>query len=154
VVEATKHGGFHHGAKIEIEWIQAEDVEGLLAAGRLRDLDGIVIPGGFGERGVEGKIAAAGYARENNNPCLGLCIGMQVMTIDCARSVLGLAGGNSSEFGPQSPHPAIDLLDSRRDITDKGKTMSLGACVAELEPGSKVAQAYGRTVVSEPHRHR
>ena len=84
-----KHAGFHHGAKVEIEWIQAEDVEGLLAAGRLADLDGIVIPGGFGERGIEGKIAAAGYAREHDIPCLGLCLGLQAMTIEFARNVLG-----------------------------------------------------------------
>jgi len=154
VVEATKHGGFHHGAKVEIEWIQAEDVEGLLAAGRLRDLDGLVIPGGFGERGVEGKIAAAGYARENDIPCLGLCLGMQVMTIDYARNVLGLTGANSSEFDPRTPHPVIDLMDSQRDVTEKGGTMRLGAYVAELEEGSKVAAAYGRQVVSERHRHR
>ena len=154
VVEATKHGGFHHGAKVEIVWIQAEDVEGLLAADRLRDLDGIVIPGGFGERGVEGKIAAAGYARDNDIPCLGLCLGMQVMTIDFARNVLGLAGANSSEFDATSPHPVIDLMDSQREVTDLGGTMRLGAYVAELEPGSKVAEAYGKQVVSERHRHR
>ncbi|QXC62023.1 CTP synthase [Aquihabitans sp. G128] len=154
VVEATKHGGFHHGAKVEIVWIQAEEVEGLLAADRLRDLDGLVIPGGFGERGVEGKIAAAGYARENDIPCLGLCLGMQVMTIDFARNVLGLAGANSSEFDASSPHPVIDLMDSQREVTDLGGTMRLGAYVAELEPGSKVAAAYGKPVVSERHRHR
>ncbi len=154
VVEATKHGGFHHGAKVEIVWIQAEDVEGLLAADRLRDLDGIVIPGGFGERGVEGKIAAASYARENDIPCLGLCLGMQVMTIDFARNVLGLAGANSSEFDATTPHPVIDLMDSQREVTDLGGTMRLGAYVAELEPGSKVAAAYGKQVVSERHRHR
>ncbi|MEO6988068.1 MAG: CTP synthase [Aquihabitans sp.] len=154
VVEATKHGGFHHGAKVEIEWIQAEDVEGLLAAGRLKDLDGLVIPGGFGERGVEGKVAAAGYARENDIPCLGLCLGMQVMTIDYARNVLGLAGANSSEFDSQSPYPVIDLMDSQRGVTNLGGTMRLGAYVAELVPGSRVAEAYGKTVVSERHRHR
>ncbi|MCU1496926.1 MAG: pyrG [Acidimicrobiales bacterium] len=154
VVEATKHGGFHHGAKVEIVWIQAEDVEGLLAADRLRDLDGLVIPGGFGERGVEGKIAAAGYARENDIPCLGLCLGMQVMTIDFARNVLGLAGANSSEFDALTPHPVIDLMDSQREVTDMGGTMRLGAYVAELEAGSKVASAYGKSVVSERHRHR
>ncbi|HEY5155922.1 MAG TPA: CTP synthase [Acidimicrobiales bacterium] len=154
VVESLKHGGFFHGAHVEIDWIQAEDVEGLLADGRLRDLDGIVIPGGFGERGVEGKVAAAGYARENDVPCLGLCLGMQVMTIDYARNVLGLTGANSSEFDPQSPYPVIDLMDSQRDITDMGGTMRLGAYVAELLPGSRVAKAYGREVVSERHRHR
>ena len=154
VVEALKHGAFHQGAQVEIDWIQAEQVEGLLAEGRLRDLDGIVIPGGFGERGVEGKIAAATYARENEVPCLGLCLGMQAMTIDFARNVLGLAGANSSEIDPQTPHPVIDLMESQRGVTDMGGTMRLGAYVAELTPGSIVAKAYDREVVSERHRHR
>ncbi|MCD9623139.1 CTP synthase [Rhabdothermincola salaria] len=154
VVEALNHGGFFHGAKAEVEWIQAEDAEGLLADGRLRDLDGIVIPGGFGERGVEGKVAAAGYAREHQIPCLGLCLGMQVMTIEFARNVLGLTGANSSEFDPTSAHPVIDIMDNQRDVTEKGGTMRLGAYVAELLPGSQVARAYGREVVSERHRHR
>ncbi|WP_334144200.1 CTP synthase [Rhabdothermincola sp.] len=154
VVEALKHGGFHHGAAIEIDWIQAEQVEGLLADGRLRDLDGIVIPGGFGERGVEGKIAAATYAREHDLPCLGLCLGMQAMTIDFARNVLGLVDANSSEINPQTPHPVIDLMESQRDVTDLGGTMRLGAYPAMLLPGSRVAQAYGKEVISERHRHR
>ena len=154
VVESLKHGGFHHAAKVEVEWIQAEDVEGLLAEGRLHDLDGIVIPGGFGERGIEGKIAAATYARENDIPCLGLCLGMQVMTIEYARNVLGLTGAHSSEFDPQTPYPVIDLMETQRDVTDKGGTMRLGAYIAELAPGSQVALAYGKEVVSERHRHR
>jgi CTP synthase len=126
----------------------------MLAAGRLRELDGIVIPGGFGERGGEGKIAAAGYARENGIPCLGLCLGLHVMTIDFARNVCGLTGANTSEFDPQTPHPVIDLLESQRDVTSKGGTMRLGAYFAELTPGSTVARAYGERVVSERHRHR
>ena len=154
VVEALKHGGFHHGTDIELDWIQAEDVEGLLADGRLRELDGIVIPGGFGERGIEGKIAAGGYAREHEIPCLGLCLGMQVMTIEFARNALGLEGANSSEFDPASPHRVIDLMESQRDVTEKGGTMRLGAYIAELLPGSRVAEAYGKNVVSERHRHR
>ena len=154
VVESLNHAGIHHGAKIELEWIQAEEVEGLLTAGRLRDLDGIVIPGGFGERGIEGKIAAAGYSRENGVPCLGLCLGMQVMTIEYARNVLGLAGANSSEFDTRTSHPVIDLMESQRDITDMGGTMRLGAYIAQLKPGSRVALAYGEEVVSERHRHR
>ncbi len=154
VVEALKHGGFHHGADVDIEWIQAEEVEGLLAAGRLRDLDGIVIPGGFGERGVEGKIAAAAHARVEGVPCLGLCLGMQVMVIDVARNVAGMSGAHSSEFDPQTPHPVIDLMASQRDVTDMGGTMRLGAYIAELQPGSRVAEIYGREVVSERHRHR
>ena len=100
VVEALKHAGFHHGAKVEVDWIQAEDVEGLLAAGRLAELDGMVIPGGFGARGIEGKIAAARYAREEGVPCLGLCLGLHCMTIEFARNVLGLTEANSTEFDP------------------------------------------------------
>ncbi len=154
VVESLNHAGFHHGADVSIDWIQAEDVEGLLAAGRLKDLDGIVIPGGFGERGIEGKIAAAGYAREHEIPCLGICLGMQVMTVEYARNVLGLTGANSTEFDPTTPHPVIDLMDSQRDVTKKGGTMRLGAQPAMLEPGSIVQRAYGKEVISERHRHR
>ena len=154
VVEACKHGGFHHGAEVQIEWIQAEEVEGLLADGRLRDLDGIVIPGGFGPRGIEGKIAAAGYAREHEIPCLGLCLGLHVMTIDFARNVLGLAGANSSEFDSHSPHKVIDLMDDQREVVDYGGTMRLGVYPARLRPGSKVANAYGEPIVYERHRHR
>ncbi|MCU1503977.1 MAG: pyrG [Ilumatobacteraceae bacterium] len=154
VVESLKHAGFHHGAKVEIDWIQAEDVEGLLAAGRLADLDGIVIPGGFGERGFEGKIAAAGFAREQGIPCLGLCLGLQAMTIEFARNVLGLVGANSSEMDPSTPHPVIDLMHDQRDVTDKGGTQRLGAFYAILEGDSRIASAYGEAVVSERHRHR
>jgi CTP synthase len=154
VVEALKHGGIHHGTQIEVEWVQAEEVEGLLADGRLHDLDGIVIPGGFGERGTEGKIAAAGYAREHMIPCLGLCLGLQMMTAEYARNVLGLAGANSTELDPTTAHPVIDLMESQRDVTDMGGTMRLGAYIAELVPGSIVAMAYEKTVVSERHRHR
>ncbi len=154
VVEALRHGGYHHGADVTVEWIQAEEVEGLLAEGRLRDLDGIVLPGGFGERGIEGKVAAAGYAREHAVPCLGLCLGLQVMVIDYARNVAGLEGANSREFDASSPHLVIDLMDDQRDVVDKGGTMRLGACLARLQPGSQVAAAYGTEVVSERHRHR
>ena len=154
VVESIKHAGFHHGARVEIDWIQAEEVEGLLAAGRLGELDGMVIPGGFGVRGVEGKIAAAEYARVNNVPCLGLCLGMQVMTIEFARHVLGMSDAHSTEFDPSSQHPVIDIMNDQRDVTDKGGTMRLGAYYAVLQPGSKVARAYGEPVVSERHRHR
>jgi CTP synthase len=154
VVESLHHAGAHHGARIELDWIQAEDVEGLLAAGRLHDLDGMVIPGGFGMRGIEGKIAAAGYAREHEIPCLGLCLGMQMMTVEFARNVLGLVGANSTEVDPQTPHPVIDIMPNQRDVTDKGGTQRLGAYIAQLEPGSQVARIYGTTVVSERHRHR
>jgi CTP synthase len=154
VVEALKHAGFHHEAKIDLQWIQAEDVEGLLAADKLRDLDGIVIPGGFGYRGFEGKIAAAQFAREEGLPCLGLCLGLHAMTSEFARNVLGMTGASSSEMDPTTQYPVIDLMHDQRDVTDMGGTMRLGAYYAVLEPGSKVAEAYGEPVVSERHRHR
>ncbi len=154
VAESLRHAGFQHGAKVEVDWIQAEDVEGLLAAGRLADLDGMVIPGGFGARGIEGKIAAAEYARTQMLPCLGICLGMQVMTIEFARHVLGMTDANSTEFDTTTHFPVIDLMVSQRDISDKGGTMRLGAYYAVLTPGSQVAEAYGEPVVSERHRHR
>ena len=154
VVEALNHAGAHHGVKVEIDWIQAEEVEGMLSEGRLKDLDGIVIPGGFGERGIEGKIAAAGFTRQNEIPCLRLCLGLQCMTIDFARNVLGLERAHSSEFDPSSPHPVIDLMESQRDVSDMGGTMRLGTYVAQLKPESQVSVIYGEEVVSERHRHR
>ena len=154
VVEALNHAGAHHGVKVEIDWIQAEEVEGMLSEGRLKDLDGIVIPGGFGERGIEGKIAAAGFTRQNEIPCLGLCLGLQCMTIDFARNVLGLERAHSSEFDPSSPYPVIDLMESQRDVSDMGGTMRLGTYVAQLKPESQVSAIYGEEVVSERHRHR
>jgi len=154
VIESLKHAGFHHGAQIEVVWIQAEDVEGLLADEAIGSLDGIVIPGGFGPRGIEGKIRAAEYARENQVPCLGLCLGMQVMTVEFARNVVGLADANSTEFNATTPHPVIDLMNDQREVTEKGGTMRLGAYYAVLTPGTKVANAYGEAVVSERHRHR
>ena len=154
VVESLKHAGFHHGAKVEIVWIQSENVEGLLAAGELSQLDGIVLPGGFGSRGVEGKIAAARYSREEGVPCLGLCLGLQTMAIEFARNVVGLTDANSTEFDPTTQYPIIDLMLEQRGIEDKGGTMRLGAYYAVLASGSQVAEAYGEPVVSERHRHR
>jgi CTP synthase len=154
VVESLRHGGFAIGARVEIDWVRAEEVEGLLTAGRLGHLDGIVIPGGFGPRAIEGKIAAARFAREQQIPCLGLCLGLQVMVIDFARNMCGLHNANSREFDPQSPHLVIDLMDGQRDIVDMGGTMRLGAYIAKLESGSQIAALYGETVVSERHRHR
>ncbi len=154
VIESLKHAGFHHGAQIEVTWIQAEDVEGILADEAMGSLDGIVIPGGFGPRGIEGKIRAAEYARENSVPCLGLCLGMQVMTVEFARNVVGLKDANSTEFNAATPHPVIDLMNDQREVTEKGGTMRLGAYYAVLTPGTKVANAYGEPVVSERHRHR
>jgi CTP synthase len=154
VVEALKHAGFHHGAKVEVDWVQAEEVTGMLAPTRLDSLDGIVIPGGFGERGLEGKIAAAGYAREHALPCLGLCLGLHMMVVDFARNVAGLEGANSRELDASTPYAVIDLMDDQIGIEEKGATMRLGAYVAKLAPGSQVAAIYGSEIVSERHRHR
>ena len=154
VVEALRHGGYDHSAGVEIDWIQAEEVEGLLAAGRLSHLDGMIIPGGFGERGTEGKIAAARYARENDIPCLGICLGLQVMVTEFCRNELGLVGANSREFDPTTSHPVVDLMDSQRDVTDMGGTMRLGLYPARLLEGTKVSAMYGESLTYERHRHR
>jgi CTP synthase len=154
VVEALKHGGYACGAKVVIDWISADDTEGLLAEGRLHDLDGIVVPGGFGVRGIEGKIAAAAYAREHKVPYLGLCLGLHCAVIEFARDECQLTGANSSEFDPISPHPVIDLMDEQKAVVDMGGTMRLGAYPAKLEAGSVARAAYGEEVVYERHRHR
>ncbi len=154
VVEAMRHAGFELGASVDIEWVAAEEVEHLLAGDHMAHLDAIVIPGGFGERGIEGKIAAARYARTHEVPCLGLCLGLQVMVIDVARELAGLEGANSREFDVSTSHPVIDLMDEQHDVVELGGTMRLGAYVARLRPGSRVAAAYGQEIVSERHRHR
>jgi CTP synthase len=154
VVEALKHGGYASGAKVVIEWIAADDTQGLLAEGTLSGLDGIVVPGGFGVRGIEGKVTAAAYAREHGVPYLGLCLGLQCAVIAFARDVCGLAGANSSEFDTQTPHPVIDLMDEQKSVVDLGGTMRLGAYPARLVAGTRVRAAYGEEVVYERHRHR
>ncbi len=154
VVESLRHAGFHHGAKVEIEWIQAAEVPDLLVHDRLREFDGFVIPGGFGERGVKGMIAAAGYAREHEIPLLGLCLGLQVMVIEASRSLAGLDDANSREFDPSTRAPVIDLMEDQNDVVNMGGTMRLGSYWANLAPGTQVAKAYGTEVVSERHRHR
>jgi CTP synthase len=156
VVESLRHGGWWYGANVEIDWIQAEQVPELLKAdpARFDALDGIVIPGGFGERGVEGKIAAAKWSRVNQVPCLGICLGMQVMVIEAARDLLGLPDATSTEFDELTPDPIIDLMDDQRGVTDKGGTMRLGLYPARLLADSIVAKAYGEPMVYERHRHR
>jgi CTP synthase len=154
VVEALRHAGFHHGVNVVLDWIDAELVPGLLSSARLHDLDGMVIPGGFGERGIEGMVAAARYAREFGIPCLGLCLGLQVMVVDVARDLAGLEGANSRESDSRTPYPVIDLMPDQEDVVDKGGTMRLGSYPAMLAPGSQVACIYGAGAVTERHRHR
>ncbi|MEI8126191.1 MAG: CTP synthase [Actinomycetota bacterium] len=154
VAESIRHAGFDHGAKTEISWIDAEKVPTEVGLDAIRQLDGIVIPGGFGERGVEGMIAAAHIARTNNIPLLGICLGMQVMVVEYARNVLGLTDAHSTEFAPTTSNPVIALMEDQHEIVDMGGTMRLGAYPAMLKEGSVVASLYGSTVVSERHRHR
>jgi CTP synthase len=154
VREALKHAGLALGHEVEIEWIHSAELEKGKGWDAVRSAQGIVVPGGFGSRGIEGKVAAARYARENKVPYLGLCLGMQVMVIDFGRFVLGSEDANSTEFDRGTPHPVIDLLPEQRAIADMGGTMRLGLYPCHLQPGSKAAQAYPEPVVQERHRHR
>jgi CTP synthase len=154
VKESLIHAGISHGVAPDIRWIQSESLESADVAAVLGGVDGIVVPGGFGERGFEGKILAAEYAREHGVPYLGLCFGMQVMVVEFARNVLGMEGANSTENRPGTPHPVISLLSEQMGIEDKGGTMRLGAYPCRLRPGTKAHRAYGVDMVSERHRHR
>jgi CTP synthase len=154
VIEALKHGGFHHGAHIEIEWISSDDLEGGDMREVFEGIHGIVVPGGFGWRGVEGKLDAIRHARENGLPYLGLCLGLQCAVIEFARNVCGLDAANSSEFDPATPHPVIDLLPEQKNVTDLGGSMRLGAQPCHVTPGTKAADVYAEPVVYERHRHR
>jgi len=154
VMEALRHGGFAQGANVQIEWVASDDLGGHATEASLSGADGILIPGGFGVRGVEGKVAAVRYAREHEVPFLGICLGLQCAVIEFARNVCGLEGANSSEFDPLTPHPVIDLLPEQKNVTDMGATMRLGAQACHVEPGSRAHEAYGEDVVYERHRHR
>lgn len=154
VTEAIRHGGFDCGTNIEFKWVDAEDVTKDNVNELLGDVSGICVPGGFGERGIEGKILAAKYARENNVPYLGLCLGMQIATIEFARNVLGYSDANSSEFDPNSTHKIIDFMIDQNDDINKGGTMRLGAYPCVIKEGSLMHEAYGTTEISERHRHR
>jgi CTP synthase len=154
VAESIRHAGFQIGAKVAIEWLEAERVPSEIDAERLRQLDGVVIPGGFGERGIEGMVATARICRENNIPLLGICLGMQVQVIEFARHCLNLSDAHSTEFTATSQNPVIDLMAEQSDVTDLGGTMRLGAWPAMLDDDSIVAKLYGSNVVSERHRHR
>jgi CTP synthase len=159
VTEAVRAAGFAHRARVDIRWVASDDCATPAgAAAALSGVHGVVIPGGFGVRGIEGKIGAVRFARENGIPTLGLCLGLQCMTIDVLRDLGDVARANSSEFDPQTPAPVIATMPDQEDIVagrgDLGGTMRLGAYQARLEPGSLVAEAYGATTVSERHRHR
>ncbi|MCU0495169.1 MAG: CTP synthase [Chloroflexaceae bacterium] len=154
VAEALRHAGLHHEIDIDIRWVPAEDVEREGPAHFLHNVYGIVVPGGFGDRGIEGKIMAADYARRQGVPYLGLCLGMQCATIAFARSVLNSADANSTEFKPETAHPVIDLMADQRSVTEKGGTMRLGLYPCVLVPGTQAAAAYGESEVMERHRHR
>jgi len=154
VREALTHAGVALKRTVEIEWIGSEDLERGRGVERLRAVDGIVVPGGFGYRGIEGKIVAARYARKHQVPYLGLCLGMQVMCIEFARHVLHSEEPNSTEFDPMTSHPIIDLMPDQRNIADMGGTMRLGRYPCRLVPGTKAAKAYRQDVVYERHRHR
>jgi len=154
VAESLRHAAAALGLVLDLRWVPSDELTGLLSDSYLEDLDGIVIPGGFGYRGVEGKIQAIRYARENDVPLLGLCLGLQCAVIELARSELGMPEANSTEFDPTTPHPVIDLMASQEDVEDMGGTMRLGLYAAKLAEGSKVRKLYDKELVYERHRHR
>jgi CTP synthase len=154
VVEALKHAGYAFDADIEVKWINSESVTLENVAELLNDVDGILVPGGFGDRGIEGKVFAIQYAREQKKPFLGICLGMQLATIEFARNVLGLDGAHSSEFMPDTKYPIIDLLPEQKDIEDLGGTLRLGLQPCRIIENTKAFEAYQDEVVYERHRHR
>ena len=154
VVEAIHHGALASDVKVDLRWIPSDDVDGLLADAMLDGVDGIVVPGGFGVRGIEGKIQAVRYARENGIPFLGLCLGLQCAVIEFARHRLGLTDANSAEFDPTCAHPVIDLMETQQNVEDKGGTMRLGLYAAKLAEGSHSRRLYGEALIYERHRHR
>ncbi len=151
VIESLNHSATHHGGKIDVHWIESE---ALNDDEELDDVDGILIPGGFGVRGIEGKIRAAQYARENGIPYLGICLGMQIAVAEFARHVAGMDGANSTEFDPETPFPVVDLLPEQKEVRDMGGTMRLGADPVKLHEGTRAREAYGEPVIYERHRHR
>ena len=154
VIEALNHSGMHLGGKVEVRWVDSERLTGEEAEQELQACDGILIPGGFGVRGIEGKIQAARYAREHGVPFLGICLGMQMAVCDYARHVVGMDGANSTEFDPETPFPVIDLLPEQKEVRDMGGTMRLGADPVKLHDGTRAREVYGEAVIYERHRHR
>jgi CTP synthase len=154
VVEALRHAGVHNGAKIDVFWVDSETLGDQESARLLEEADGVLIPGGFGIRGIEGKINAARIARERALPFLGICLGMQIAVVDFARHVVGMSGANSSEFDPETPYPVIDLLPEQKEVDDMGGTMRLGADPVKLHGGTGARAAYDEPVIYQRHRHR
>jgi len=154
IVESLNAAGIKHGVKVKPIWVASDTIEEGKCADILKDVDGVLVPGGFGIRGIEGKIMATQYARENNIPFLGLCLGLQCATIEFARNVCGMEEANSSEFEPGTPYPVIDLMAHQKDIDGLGGTMRLGIYPCKLTPGTRAADAYGDEVIYERHRHR
>ncbi len=154
VAEALAHAGYHLGAKVKIKWIDSETVDGESVEKKLHGCDGIIVPGGFGSRGIEGMIVTTKYCREHDVPYLGICLGMQIAVIEYARNVCHLEGAHSREFDPKSPHKVIDFLPDQNDKTNKGGTLRLGRYPCHLVNGSKIAEQYGQEVIFERHRHR
>jgi CTP synthase len=154
VVEALRHSGFLHGCGIQIDWVDSETLDDGQVRERLAEADGILIPGGFGVRGIEGKITASRIAREQRIPFLGVCLGMQMAVADFARHVVGMEGANSTEFDPETPYPVIDLLPEQKEVADMGGTMRLGADPVKLHEGTAAREIYGESVIYERHRHR
>jgi CTP synthase len=154
VVEALRHGGIHHGHAIDLDFVDAEALSRAEVRDRLIQAHGVLIPGGFGVRGIEGKIMAAQFAREQNVPFLGVCLGMQVAVIEYARHMCGMEGANSSEFDLETPYAIVDLLPEQKELVDKGGTMRLGAEPVQLRPDTKARAAYGAELIHERHRHR
>jgi CTP synthase len=154
VVEALRHGSLSNDVKLDLRWIASDDMEGMLGSTQLEGVDGVVVPGGFGVRGIEGKIQAVRFAREAGIPFLGLCLGLQCAVIEFARSKLGLTDANSAEFDPTSAHTVIDLMDSQQGVEDLGGTMRLGLYAARLVEGSQARRLYDEELIYERHRHR
>jgi CTP synthase len=154
VREALRHAAVYHNRDLDIHWVHSEDLEKDGGDSLLHSVQGVLVPGGFGIRGIEGMVAAARYARENSIPYFGLCLGMHIMVIEYARHVLGSAEPNSAEFDTETPYPVIDLLPEQRGVSEKGATMRLGVYPCRLVNGTQAALAYGESVVYERHRHR
>lgn len=154
IYEALTHGGIANSVKVNIRMVESEDVEKEGAEKLLGGVDGILVPGGFGDRGIEGKIQSVQYARENRIPFFGICLGMQCAVMEFARNVCGLEGANSAEFDPDTPHPVIDLMEEQKKVTDMGGTMRLGHWDCLLEKGTRAHKAYQNTDIKERHRHR